>query len=218
MRLFPLRDASVSSRTSALPRVNLLPPEIEERARFRRVQYGLGGAVLASLALVLALYAAAMSSVNDAETEQAAAQAEQADLRNQALIYRDVTETYRRAAAAQEMLVAAMSQEVRYSGLLSDLSMTVPDRVWIKNITFRQAPAVTGGSGIGTVAFTGMALEHDDVATWLDSLVTQRGYSDATFATSSVTSVPSGEVVDFTSSVTLTSDALFGRGARPAGR
>ena len=39
-------STQTTTRLATLPRVNLLPPEIEQARQFRRVQYALGGAVL----------------------------------------------------------------------------------------------------------------------------------------------------------------------------
>jgi hypothetical protein len=48
--------APVGTGHPVLPRVNLLPPEIGEAVRFRRIQLGLGGGVLAALGTVTLLY------------------------------------------------------------------------------------------------------------------------------------------------------------------
>ncbi|MGH8938093.1 MAG: hypothetical protein ACRDV2_01960, partial [Actinomycetes bacterium] len=55
-----------TTRLATLPRVNLLPPEIEEQRRFRRVQAGLGGAVAVAVALVAAGFVMANSEVSSA--------------------------------------------------------------------------------------------------------------------------------------------------------
>ena len=215
------RDApAAGAHRHTLPRVNLLPPEIAERTRFRRLQYGMGGALLASAGLVLALYAVAAANVREAEEDVALARSEQARLTGDAAGYRDVTEVYRRAATSQALLGDAMGQEVRYSGLLTDLSVTVPTNVWIKSLTYRQAPAVTTTPGqlpgIGSVSVVGMALGHDDVAGWLESLAGQKGYADPTFSSSAVKVLAGRDAVEFTSTATLSTDALS-RGVTVAG-
>ena len=109
-----------------------------------------------------------------------------------------------------------MSQEIRFSTLLDDLSRSVPDDVWLENVTFTQnAPVATGTApvptGVGSVTFTGVGGQHDDVAAWLESLSGQRRYADATFTKS--TAEPRGGrlAVAFTSSATLSPAALSGR-------
>jgi Tfp pilus assembly protein PilN len=217
-----MTETSAAITLDSLPRVNLLPPEIAELRRFRRIQVGLGGAVLGVVGVVALLYVGATSSVSNAQTDLDSANSRHSTLQAQTAKYRDVTAVYARAAAAQGMLTQAMGEEVRYSQLMNDLSLTVPESVWLKNVTFAQnsgAPAVTPGSvsGIGTVTFTGIGFKHDDVAVWLESLATQKGYVDPYFSTSSESLLGTRKIVNFTSTVTLTSAAYSGRYTKPAG-
>ena len=204
-----------------LPRVNLLPPEIAESARFRRISYGLGGGLLGALGVVALLYVGALSAVNEAEAELATTTATGAALQAETAKYADVEAVYARAAAAQAMLTSAMGEEVRYSQYLNDLSLTVPENVWVKNVTFAQvpAPAALGSTvpGIGTVTFTGVGFKHDDVAVWLDSLAKQKGYVNPYFTSSTKVLLGNRSTVNFTSTVTMTADALSGRYTTPQG-
>ena len=197
-----------------LPRVNLLPPEIAERARLRRVQLGLGGGLLVVLATVTAVYAAAVGSVRDAGVALDASTARGSALQAETAKYADVQAVHDRAASAQAMLAGAMASEVRYSGLLHDLSRTVPEDVWLKQITFTQADGTAGavpGTGIGTVTFSGVGFSHDDVAVWLESLGKQKGYSSPAFTESTAGLIGERRTVSFTSTATLTADALSRR-------
>jgi len=214
-------DAPVGTGHPVLPRVNLLPPEIPERARFRRIQMGLGGGLLATLGVVTALYVGAVGSVNDAQDELTAATATGASLQAETAKYADVQAVYAKAEAAQVMLTRAMGEEVRYSRFLNDLSLTIPDNVWLKNVTFAQAPVPPGVGatepGVGTVTFTGVAYDHDDVAVWLESLAKQKGYTNPYFTSSTKALIGKRETVNFTSTVTMTSAALSGRYTSPIG-
>ena len=204
-----------------LPRVNLLPPEIAESARFRRITYGLGGGLLGALGVVALLYVGALAAVNEANTELETATASGAALQVETAKYADVEAVYARAAAAQAMLTSAMGEEVRYSRYLNDLSLTVPENIWVKDVTFAQtpAPAALGSTvpGIGTVTFTGVGFKHDDVAVWLDSLAKQKGYINPYFTTSTKALLGNRSTVNFTSTVTMTADALSGRYTTPQG-
>jgi Tfp pilus assembly protein PilN len=204
--------APVGTGHPVLPRVNLLPPEIGEAVRFRRIQMGLGGGVLAALGTVTLLYVLAVGSVNDATTELQAATATGTQLQAENAKYAEVTAVYAQAAAAEAMLTQAMGEEIRYSQFLNDLSMTVPEKVWLKNVTFTQVavPPALGSTepGLGTVTFTGVGHSHEDVAVWLESLAKQRGYKDPYFSSSTEVLLAERKAVDFASTVTLTSDAL----------
>ena len=227
MSLMTETRATVS--LDALPRVNLLPPEIAEMRRFRRIQVGLGSAVLGAVGVVALLYVAAAGSVSDAQADVDSANATNVSLQSQAAKYRDVTAVYARAAAAQAMLTQAMGEEVRYSRFLNDLSLTVPENVWLKNVTFTQAgsaaapaaqaaaPTAIGTPGIGSVTFSGVGFQHDDVALWLESLATQKGYANPYFTSSTEALLGTRKTVNFTSTATLTPAAYSGRYTKPAG-
>ena len=213
--------APVGTGHPVLPRGNLLPPEIGEAVRFRRIQMGLGGGLLATLGVVALLYVGAVSSVGEAETELAAATATGTQLQAENAKYAEVSAVYAAAAAAEAMLTQAMGEEVRYSQYLNDLSLTVPENVWVKNVTFAQAavPPALGSTepGIGTVTFTGVGFSHDDVAVWLESLAKQKGYKDPYFSNSTEALIGTRKTVNFTSTVTLTPEALSGAYTAPAG-
>lgn len=214
-------DAPVGTGHPVLPRVNLLPPEIAEQARFRRVQAGLGAGLLASVGVVVLLYVSAAGSVSDAQSELSAATATGSALEAESEKYADVQAVYARAEAAQVMLTKAMGEEVRYSQFLNDLSLTIPDNVWLTNVTFAQepVPAELGATepGVGTVTFTGVGFDHDDVAVWLDSLAKQKGYTNPYFTSSTKALIGKRETVSFTSTVTMTPAALSGRYTSPIG-
>jgi Tfp pilus assembly protein PilN len=210
----------------SLPRVNLLPPEIAETRRFRRIQIGLGGAVLGAVGIVALLYVAASSSVSSAQSDLDSANATHTQLNAETAKYRDVTAVYARAAAAQAMLTQAMGEEVRYSQFMNDLSLSVPENVWLKNVTFAQTGATTVAAAgavptavapIGSVTFTGVGFNHDDVAVWLESLAGQKGYANPYFSNSTEALLGTRKTVNFTSSVALTPAAYSGRYAKPAG-
>lgn len=198
-----------------LPRVNLLPPEIEERRRFRRVQYGLGGGALASVAVMGLLYAGAVGSARDAQADlrdaTAAGQAVQAEQAK----YADVAAVYARAEAAELMLTQAMAEEIRYSNHLGQLARTVPEQIWLKNVAFTQTPAAPAPGdtmpSIGTVTFTGVGYGHDDVATWLDTLAAHKGYAKPYLTSSTEALVGERVTVDFVTNVVLTPDSLSRR-------
>jgi Tfp pilus assembly protein PilN len=211
----------VGSGLALLPRVNLLPPEIEERKKLKQIQVGLGAAVVASMGVVGALLLSANSSVSSANEEVAAATAQNAKLKREAATYANVTAVYARAAAAQAMLTQAMGQEVRYSRFMNDLSLTVPDNIWVRSVTFTQAPGapVVGSAepSIGTVSFAGVGFSHDDVAVWLESLAAQKGYANPDFTNSTEALLGTRPVVNFASTVQLTNAALSGRFTKPLG-
>lgn len=213
-------DSVVGAGPVVLPRVNLLPPEIAVQARFRKVQAGLGLGVLAAVAVVGAVYLAASGSVADAQERLDSATSQQAALTRQAAGYRDVTAVYTRATAAQQMLVTAMGEEVRYSGFLTDLTRTMPPGLWLTGASWSQQPPTEVGAdgtpaGLGTVTLSGVAFTQDDVARWLEVVAAQRGYTDAYLSSSTQSLIGDKVVVTWSATATLTPDALSGRYVTP---
>ena len=214
----------------ALPRVNLLPPEILEAARFRRFQLAMVAAGIGAVAIVGGLYYNAHQGVTKANSDLASAQATQSSLQNQLSGLQSVKDLYDQKDARKAMLEQAMAPEIRWSFYLTDLSLKVPDHVWLTSVTAAEsapgtsatATATAGtaaltSAGVGTVTFAGTAFSHDDVANWLDALAKERGYTNAYFTNSTKAKLGPRDVVNFTSSVTLTQAALSGRYSKVEG-
>ncbi|MDQ1670611.1 MAG: type pilus assembly protein PilN [Actinomycetota bacterium] len=219
------------NRTSTIPIVNLLPPEVGEQRRLRKLQAGLGAAVAATVGIVVALYVVAAADVSRAQDDLAATQAQGAELQVETAKYANVPAVIAKVDAAKLQRSEAMSQEIRWSFYLNDLSLRIPSKVWLTKITATQqvdVPTVApvGGAtypdlGIGNVAFEGTAYGHNDVASWLQMLAGQEGWTQAYFTNSaeddSLTSPGGDPAVKFTSQVTVTKDALSGRFDQKAG-
>lgn len=208
----------IGTGVALLPRVNLLPPEIAERRTFRRVQMGLGTAVLASVGLVGLMFVSASHGVSSANEDLSSATTQHAALTAESAKYRNVTAIYAQAAAAQTQLTTAMGDEVRYSQLLNDLSLAVPSNVWIKNISYSQTPpaqaagaATAASPAIGSFTVTGVGFSHDDVAVWLESISGLKSYANPYFSTSTESLLGSKPTVNFNSTADVTSKALSGR-------
>lgn len=217
----------VTAATASLPRVNLLPPEIGEQRRLRHAQYGMAGAVLGACVVVGLVYAAQAGKVSSARSDLAASQAKQTRLQTEQARYAPVSQTVAQVQGEETMLSQAMGSEIRWSHYLNDLSLSIPDNVWVTSVAASNAAAggaaapgagAAGGiltAGIGSVVVQGKAFSHDDVASWLDSLAREKGYADPYFTQSQVDSATSGrQLVTFASTVAVTNDALSGRYTR----
>jgi Tfp pilus assembly protein PilN len=206
---------------SSLPRVNLMPPEIAEAARFRQLQFAMVAAVVASGAIVGALYVHAKSGVTSAQSEVTAAQSQQAGLQTQLSGLTSVQQTLSTVAAKQALLQQAMGPEIRWSYVLNDLSYRIPTDVWLTGISASETTATTvpaasttpvaPASDIGNITFDGVAFKHDDVAAWLDALATEKGLTQATFTSSTEGAIGSRTVVDFGSTVIVDDRAMSNR-------
>jgi len=214
-------------RTGNLPRVNLLPPEIAEGAKFRTAQLVMGLSVVATVLVVGALYYLAAADESSAQDQLTSAQATGATLQSQVAKYSEVPVVYAERATAKAQLDQAMSQEIQYSYVLNDLSLTMPAGVWLTNITIAQpvdlpgsVKGAWGNPANGTVTMVGNASNLAQVAGWLQALATQRSYLDP-FLTSTQTTTQtttaqgqSAAGYTFTSSVALAPQALSNRYVR----
>jgi len=216
--------STTSTRVFDLPRVNLLPPEIFEKRQLQRAQAGLGLVVLVALVGVGLVYAGGGSAVTDAQSKLQAAQATQSALQAQLSKLNYVTAEAAQAQQAQAMLTQATGSAIPFSTYLADLSLLTPKNVWFTNLTLTNslpagslADAAAAPATVGTVTFTGQALAHNDVATWLDNAAKEVGFADPYFTSSTESLVPGTGTavgtapktwVTFSSSVNLTSAAL----------
>jgi type IV pilus assembly protein PilN len=230
---------ATATPAQTMPRVNLLPPEIRERAALRRAQAGLGATVLVALGAVGALYLVALDDANAARADLAGATEIQRQLKAEEAKYVEVPAVFSELRAAEANRDQALGQEVRWSYYLNDLGLSIPANVWLTQVSITQnvdgaatttaAPTASAGTasgtagatatpGIGQITFAGKALSHDDVATWLESLAKQKGYADPSFSNSAQETIGDRKVVAFTSTVTVTEDALSGRYTAKAGQ
>jgi Tfp pilus assembly protein PilN len=210
---------------AAMPRVNLMPPEIAEAERFRRLQLCMGGAVVFSAVLVGVLYQHAKSGISSAQSELTGAQTQQSALQSKLSGLSTVSQTYASVQAKQALLQQAMGNEIRWSYVLNDLSFRIPSNVWLTAMQATETAAdptastlvsQTPGS-LGSIAFNVVGLKHDDVATWLDTLAKEKGFSNPTFSSSNENQIGSRKVFDATTSADVTSDALSNRYVAKAG-
>jgi Tfp pilus assembly protein PilN len=214
---------------TTMPSVNLLPAEIAEAARFRRMQFAMGAAVLGAVVVVGALYVHDHSNVSGAQSQLDTAKAQYATAQSQLSSLSSVSAVYQQVAAKQAMVQQAMGQEVDWSNYMSDLSLRIPDNVWLNNVAATESSTGLSGApsslatgnltptGIGQITFSGTAFSHDDVATWLDVLSKEKGFADAYFSNSTKAAIGPKSVVNFSSSVVMTDDAKSGRFTKPAG-
>ena len=217
--------STTSTRVLDLPRVNLLPPEIHERRQLQRVQAGLGIVVVGAVVGVGLVYVGGGSSVTDAKSRLQASEDTHTKLQGQLNKLSYVTAQQAQADQAAAMLSQATATEIPFSTYLADLSLLTPKNVWFKAVNFATTAsagtltsAAVAPASVGTVTFTGQALAHSDVATWLDNAAKEGGFANPYFTTSIETlvpgtgaaGVPAKTWVTFTSSVNLTPAALCG--------
>ena len=224
-----LSARETATRLATLPRVNLLPPEIESARQFKKVQAGLGLGVVAALGIVGALVLAAGAQVSDAQGDLDTQKARGVTLKSDAAKYADVPVVYAQVDAAQAQLTQAMGKEIRWSRFLNDVSILTPGKVWLTKVTVVQkvdetglaAPAPVGATygseNIGTITVQGKGSTHNDVAAWLKALSGETGLVDPYFTQSTQAKIGTEDSVTFDSQVSITEDLLSHRFTDKAG-
>ena len=210
-----------TTATAVAPRVNLLPPEIAERSRLRRSQLLMVGTGLAAVAVVGVMYTQQSAKVSAAEEQKAQATAASVRLRNDLAKLQNVQQTRVEVDTARATLAGAMANEVLWSRYLHDITLTIPEGVWLTKLevvmtdstadTTAAAATTVFDPGLGTVTVEGEAREHTDVAAWLESLAHEKGYANAYFSKSKDKRIGATEAVEFSSSTNVTEDALSKR-------
>lgn len=211
--------------SGAMPRVNLMPPEIAEGARVRQIQFVAGLMVLLAVVVVVALYLHAHSGVSSAQNQLDQAQSQTTSLQEKLASLAPVQQTQAEVTAKQGVLSEAMGNEVRWSYLLNDISLRMPSDVFLTSLQVTETaavgtpPPVKGSTPvqIGTISFGNVGFKHDDVATWLDSLAKEHGFSDPLFTSSVEQAAGTRGYVTFATTADVMSDRLSYRYVQTAG-
>jgi Tfp pilus assembly protein PilN len=201
--------------------VNLLPPELRQRAAVRRttsivVAVGLG--VLTLIGVFYFLQTQRLSGVRADLEEQ---EATNAQLQAQIQELQAFADLQAELAAKEDLVDSLFVNEVSWSSALLDISRVIPDSAFLTNLTGQvQTAAVEGAepavaSLIGNMSFTGMARESQTIATWLVRLEQVQGWVN-TWVTNAQETAAFSRIYSFASGVDLTLDAATER-ARQVG-
>jgi hypothetical protein len=177
------------------PRIDLLPRRLVEQRLVRRQRTGIGAAFLILLVLLGVWYLLETQSLHDAQAEADQEQATASALRVQRAKLQPLADLEDQIAAADELRATVYRNEIRFSGVMRDISAIVPDDVWLTSmaVAFTDnataapagaatttpssggAPATTpgspgAGSPVASITFAGAGLEHVDVGGFLRAL------------------------------------------------
>jgi Tfp pilus assembly protein PilN len=221
-------------------RVNLLPREITEGRKFRRVQQGLAGVVVVTVALSGAAFWWSQQRVTDARESLQAVQATTTQLQARERSFAEVPATTAQVDAAIDARAWVMATDVPWYRYLTDLEAAAPKGVTFESLTVKvsgptaagpgaaAAPATPGTeaaanpfaptNGIGTLALNGISGSYPQVADWMEALDKVAGLDVTELSNASGRSdAPEGEqTINFASGITITDQALSHRFDRKA--
>lgn len=202
-------------------RINLLPPEIEQRRRARQATAGLVLAVLVFLGALLGLFVYRQMQLRQqeqrlelAQAELRAREAERAELQE----FADLEATVRQK---EQRLAAAMTGDVAWSRLLIELSMIIPGDSWLGSMSGSSqagAPAAGQQPRLGTLSFSATTFDFPGVAKWITRLQEMKSLQNIWVPNASKGQLAERKIVNYSSTADLSSAAASGRyqpGARP---
>jgi len=201
-----------------MTQVNLLPVEVNERLKSRRITTVIAAGAGAALILLGFVFMVQSSRLSSVKHQLAAQQAENSHLQSQVTGLQHYSDLKQQVADKEALVTSITKDEVQWSGVLRDLSMVIPGDVWLTqfqaSVANSQTTASTattttttpGSSIIGNLQFQGGALSHPDVALWLTRLEKIDGWVN-TWVSSSV--LANGSVT-FQGTTDLTNEVATG--------
>ena len=220
-------QTSTTTASSTLPRVNLLPPEIQERKRLQQVQAAVLVGVLAVAGGVGYFYYEGTHKVSVAKQQLASANSKNAQLIRQLAAFNDVKATAAQLNASEALLTQATSTEIRWSEYLADFGF-LPHNSWMTslNISSSLPPGTLTTPSqatpeVGAVTFSGFSMKYPDLATWLDGLAEQQNakqqkmLDNVYLSKAAETFIGQTKVVQFDATASVPAAGLSGRCATP---
>jgi Tfp pilus assembly protein PilN len=203
--------------------VNLLPPELRQRAAVRRTTSIVVAAGLGVLTLIGLFYFLQMQRLSGIRADLEEQQATNAQLQTQIQELQAFATLQAELSAKEDLVTSLFVNEVSWSSALLDISRVIPDAAFLTNLTGQIQPT-TGGEGattptaaglIGNMSFSGQARESETIATWLVRLEQVDGWVNAWMTNQQETAVRS-RIYQFASGLDLTLDAATERAREAA--
>ena len=183
------------TRQQGPPRIDLLPRKLVEERLVRRQRTGIGAGFLVLLAALGVWYVLETQQLSDAQAVADQERATATGLRAQRAQLQPLADLESQIDAAEQLRATVYRNEIRFSGVMRDISAIVPDDVWLTSMavaftdtattsqagtgtaasTGGAAPATTpgspgAGSPVASITFAGAGLEHVDVGGFLRAL------------------------------------------------
>ena len=202
-----------------MSQVNLLPPDILQGQRYRRLTLTVLAAGALILALIIIFFLLQVGRLGSVNGDIEAKQKTNAQLQSQIDSLQKYDDLQVQAQQAQSQLDAAYAGEVSFSGMLMDLSRVIPSDAYLDTFTATiTGPPASTTEGtttttplIGTMTTGGQAIGFDSLSIWLTRLELVQGWVNPWMPT--ITANPTvPNAFTFTTSVDLTQDVETPRG------
>ena len=199
-----------------MSQVNLLPPDILQAQRYRRLTSAVLAAGALALLLVVAFYFIQSGRLGSVNEQIEAQNATNASIQAGIAEKQKFADLQAEAQAQQQLLDAAYAGEVSFSALLMDFSRVIPSDAYVDNLAIQltglSAPPAEGATAglVGTITAGGQAVSIDTLSTFLTRLEQVNGWVNPWMSTVSRSSEVNG--FDYSMSVDLTSEVETERG------
>ena len=162
--------------------INLLPPEIAQRRRVRETTLLIGAAGLVLVGLLVVVFIVQTARLAGERNKLQSVKRQNAALQVRVNQLQSFAQDQAALQNKKNLLATLTQNEVRWSVILSDLSIKIPSEVWLTSFTGTvQAPPTSGPNvatqTVGTVSFNGTTFTHLDVAKWLTRLADVNEFS-----------------------------------------
>lgn len=205
-------------------RINLLPPEVEQKRRVRRQTGFLALGFVAFLILLGAIWFVRQSTLDRERETLAALQAQQQELQTKVDALQEFAQLEQTVTQKRATLAAAMVNDVHWSRLLVELSMVIPGDSWLtafSGTAATQTPAPAGAApapgtataNLGTLTFTAVTFDFPGVAKWITRLQQEMSKSlqNVWVPTASKAELAGRDVVNYSSTAELSQGAASQR-------
>jgi Tfp pilus assembly protein PilN len=203
-----------------MTQVNLLPPEIRQRAIIRRNTFLVGAAGVGLIGLMVLLYLMQASNLAQVNDDIAAQETTNASLQDQANQLAGFATLKTQAEAKGAILKQVFANEVSMSSLMQDVSDIMPSDAFLTSMAVTTAapgaevPTASGlTTFVGQVTFAGNAYMVDTFPVWLDRIGGIKGFGNP-YLGSYTESQAGTSLYQFQSGADLTQDILTLRGQR----
>jgi len=204
-----------------MTQVNLLPSEVKQKQRTRRVTGLIVSGAVAVFALLFLVFVLQSARLSKATEELAAQQSVNANLQSQIADLQQYADLKTQLTAKQTLVAETQQGEILWSGVLRDVSMVIPEQMWLtamsgtNNSQTGAAPLTaagttatsgatgTGASMAGTIQFQGTSLDEPTIAKWLSRLGKVDGWANP-WITTAQKNVSGTPVWNFSGTVDLT--------------
>lgn len=200
-------------------KVNLLPREIAERARARRVTIGTVTLVVLFVALLGGLYALKVAEVRAAEEERETVRADVARLEAEVAQLQQYRDLAAELDARNLLLADAMATEISYARVLNDLSLAFPASSSLRTLDGGRVdpdtvvPGATAGQSVADLRFNGYSVER--IAPGVETVLVEFDKVPVFFNSyldiAATEEIGDTEVMGFDGSVQLTADSFTQR-------